>query len=162
MSKNLLEEAIAEAKMVREAAMANAKEALTESMTPHFKSIIAAKLEEEFGQEDDEFGTEDITPDGMMEVEDPTGEEGMEGIDPEEELPAEDPIEEPAPEGEEGEMEDDREIGDLSVDEFKSLLQDLLSQMGTSEELPAEEPIEEPAPDGEGNWNQKMVYRVVK
>ena len=151
MAKNLLEEAIAEAKTVRETAIANAKEALAESFTPHLKSMIAAKLEEEMGLEDDEFGTEDIHADGMMEVEEPTGEEGMEGMDPEEELPgepeeelpAEEPIEEP--EGEEG-MEDDREIGDLSVDEFKDLLKDLLGQMSgePEEELPAEEPIEEP------------------
>lgn len=147
MSKNLLEEAIAEAKTIRETAIANAREALTETMTPHFKSMIAAKLEEEFGQEEDEFGTEDIHADGMTEVEDPTGEEGMEGMDPEEELPAEEPIEEPDLGGEEG-MEDDREIGDLSVDEFKDLLKDLLGQM-TGEELPAEEPIEEPDPEGE-------------
>lgn len=144
MSKNLLEEAIAEAKTIRETAIANAREALTETMTPHFKSMITAKLEEEFGQEEDEFGTEDIHADGMTEVEDPTGEEGM---DPEEELPAEEPIEEPDLGGEEG-MEDDREIGDLSVDEFKDLLKDLLGQM-TGEELPAEEPIEEPDPEGE-------------
>lgn len=135
MSKNLLEEAIAEAKMVRAAAMANAKETLAESFTPHLKSMIAAKLEEEMGLEDDEFGTEDIHSDGMMEIEDPTGEEGMEGMDPEEELPAEEPIEEPAPEGEEGmEMEPETGMETGEEEEEEISLDELLREMDQEDE----------------------------
>jgi hypothetical protein len=46
MSKDLFKEAIADAKAVREAALANAKAALEESMTPKLQSMIAAKLAE--------------------------------------------------------------------------------------------------------------------
>jgi hypothetical protein len=48
MSKNrdLLKEAIADAKAVKETAIANAKAALEEAFTPHLKSMLAAKLEE--------------------------------------------------------------------------------------------------------------------
>ena len=46
MSKDLFKQAIAEAKSVREAAIANAKEALEETLTPHLKDMLAAKLQE--------------------------------------------------------------------------------------------------------------------
>ena len=45
-NKDLFKQAIAEAKSIREAAIANAKEALEESLTPHLKDMLAAKLQE--------------------------------------------------------------------------------------------------------------------
>ena len=48
-NKDLFKQAIAEAKSVREAAIANAKEALEETLTPHLKDMLAAKLQ---GMED--------------------------------------------------------------------------------------------------------------
>ena len=45
-NKDLFKQAIAEAKSVREAAIANAKEALEETLTPHLKDMLAAKLQE--------------------------------------------------------------------------------------------------------------------
>jgi len=45
-NRDLLKEAIADAKAVKETAIANAKAALEESFTPHLKSMLAAKLEE--------------------------------------------------------------------------------------------------------------------
>jgi len=54
MSKNrdLLKEAIADAKSVKETAIANAKLALEEAFTPHLKSMMSAKLEEMDKDED--------------------------------------------------------------------------------------------------------------
>jgi hypothetical protein len=46
MNRDFLKEAIADAKTVKESAIANAKAALEESFTPHFKSMLAAKLQE--------------------------------------------------------------------------------------------------------------------
>jgi hypothetical protein len=43
---NLLKEAIADAKAVKETAIANAKLALEEAFTPHLKSMLSAKLQE--------------------------------------------------------------------------------------------------------------------
>ena len=40
-NKDLFKQAIAEAKSVREAAIANAKEALEETLTPHLKDMLA-------------------------------------------------------------------------------------------------------------------------
>ena len=45
-NRDLLKEAIADAKAVKETAIANAKLALEEAFTPHLKSMLAAKLEE--------------------------------------------------------------------------------------------------------------------
>ena len=49
MSKSkLLKEAIADAKAVRETAIANAKIALEEAFTPRLQSILSKKIQEEF------------------------------------------------------------------------------------------------------------------
>ena len=42
-NKDLFKQAIAEAKSVREAAIANAKEALEETLTPHLKELNLLK-----------------------------------------------------------------------------------------------------------------------
>jgi hypothetical protein len=54
-NKDLLKQAIAEAKTIREAAIANAKEALEESLTPHLKEMLAQKLQEMEEDEVDEY-----------------------------------------------------------------------------------------------------------
>ena len=46
MNRNFLKEAIADAKTVKESAIANAKIALEEAFQPQIKSMLAAKLEE--------------------------------------------------------------------------------------------------------------------
>jgi hypothetical protein len=51
---DLLKEAIADAKAVRETALANAKMALEEAFTPHLKSMLSAKLAEDEIEEDEE------------------------------------------------------------------------------------------------------------
>ena len=50
---DLLKEAIADAKAVRETALQNAKMALEEAFTPHLKSMLSAKLAEDNIEEDD-------------------------------------------------------------------------------------------------------------
>ena len=45
-NRDLLKEAIADAKSVKEVAIANAKLALEEAFTPHLKSMLSAKLDE--------------------------------------------------------------------------------------------------------------------
>ena len=53
MAKNILKEAIADAKAVREVALANAKAALEEAFTPRLQSMLSAKLSEELNEEED-------------------------------------------------------------------------------------------------------------
>ena len=53
MANNILKEAIADAKAVREVALANAKAALEEAFTPRLQSMLSAKLSEELNEEED-------------------------------------------------------------------------------------------------------------
>ena len=61
---DLLKEAIADAKSVKETAIANAKLALEEAFTPHLKSMLSAKLEEmdkeEVDEEYDKYEEDDV------------------------------------------------------------------------------------------------------
>ena len=61
-NKNLLKEAIADAKAVKETAIANAKLALEEAFTPHLKSMLSAKLQE---MDDDDEVKEEVELDEM-------------------------------------------------------------------------------------------------
>ena len=61
-NKNLLKEAIADAKAVKETAIANAKLALEEAFTPHLKSMLSAKLQE---MDEDEEVKEEVELDEM-------------------------------------------------------------------------------------------------
>jgi|TARA_R110002153_G_scaffold41962_3_gene119572 hypothetical protein len=126
-NKDLFKQAIAEAKSVREAAIANAKEALEESLTPHLKDMLAAKLQEM----DDSSADEEV----VKESED--GEEAaMEGTysEVEEVEDVEDEAEQAADETEEEEVAsedeatDDEDLSDLSVEDFKDLIRDIISQ----------------------------------
>ena len=54
MTSKLLKEAIADAKAVRETALANAKIALEEAFTPKLQSMLSKKLAEEIEGEEDE------------------------------------------------------------------------------------------------------------
>lgn len=152
MSKELFKNAIAEAKSVREAAIANAKEALEETITPHLKELLAAKLqemdevEEEVMEEEvvDETIEETIEEaDGLEEVEVAEAEEDdaeEAADDSEEDHEEEDHSEE---DHSEGEPEGDEDLGDISVEQFKDLVRDIIAQeMGGEEEEEMELPMD--------------------
>ena len=156
-NKDLFKQAIAEAKSIREAAIANAKEALEESLTPHLKDMLAAKLQE---MEDSKV-EEEVVNEIEEEIEEAQGnidadgegdhdqleelevEEGsMEDDEAMEE--AEDDSEESEDEAEgdeevEAEEEDeDIEVKDMEVDDLKNLIRDIIAQEmgdGGEEEL---------------------------
>ena len=109
--KDLLKEAIADAKAVRETALANAKLALEEAFTPRLTSMLSAKLAEEMSDEDEDMPVEDeMTHEGEeMGMED--DQEMAEG-EGEEEMADEAPAEEAL--AQETEMSDD----DLDLDEI--------------------------------------------
>lgn len=66
----LLQDAIADAKAVRETALANAKLALEEAFTPHLKSMLSKKLQAETEGEDEESHDESVEVEEAMEDED--------------------------------------------------------------------------------------------
>ena len=58
-NSKLLKEAIADAKAVKETAIANAKIALEEAFTPRLQSILSQKLQAEMNEEEDEEEVEE-------------------------------------------------------------------------------------------------------
>ena len=52
-NRDLLKEAIADAKAVKEMAIANAKTALEEAFTPRLKEMLSAKIQEMDKEDDD-------------------------------------------------------------------------------------------------------------
>lgn len=109
---DLLKEAIADAKAVRETAMRSAKIALEEAFQPTIQRMISAKLSEE---DEEDFSDEEATPEPAPEPEPEFGED--------EPTPAPEP--EPEPEGEDDlelealirELEGEDEFEDEFVDE---------------------------------------------
>jgi hypothetical protein len=144
-NKDLLKQAIAEAKTIREAAIANAKEALEETLTPHLKEMLAQKLQEMEEDDIDEYGMEhndrDLNGDGKVDAEDARLSEAEEEEEEAEEEGAE---EEGNGEGEEEEVE----IEDMSIEDLKDLIRDIVSQEVGDDESEEEMPGEE-TPAGE-------------
>ena len=70
MAKDILKEAIADAKAVREVALANAKAALEEAFTPKLQSMLSARLSEELDEAEDmeEMGYGNMEEDEMEET----------------------------------------------------------------------------------------------
>ena len=136
--KDLLKEAIADAKAVRETALANAKLALEEAFTPRLQSMLSAKLAEEMSEEDEEMPAEEEMPTEGEDMED----EGM-------------PAEEPVEEGEEGEEMPEEEMTeedmDMEGEEEDDLdLESIIRELEGEEEPAMEEPeMEEPVAEGE-------------
>jgi hypothetical protein len=146
-NKDLFKQAIAEAKSVREAAIANAKEALEESLTPHLKDMLAAKLQEMEDSSVEEEVVNEVDEDEVEEAKDDKKDEaieedlsGLETVTAEaEEEEAEDDSEESEDEAEEIEdageeagddeaVDGDEDLGDLSVDQFKDMIRDIIAQ----------------------------------
>ena len=142
--KSLLEEAIAEAKRVREAAIADATKRLEENLTPSIKEMLASKLEEELDlEENDEESLEENSNSGFKEVkpkstvkeaedEDPTdNEEEPEDDAPVDDEPADDePVDdEPADDdaAAEGENDDDTPLKDITLGDLRTLIQDIVA-----------------------------------
>ena len=86
MENNILKEAIADAKSVREVALANAKAALEEAFTPKLQSMLSAKLSEELNDSKDETEEnmyEETTIDEVDDIDEMVGMEDREELDEE-------------------------------------------------------------------------------
>lgn len=154
--KDLLKEAIADAKAVRETALANAKLALEEAFTPRLQSMLSAKLAEEMSEEDEELpADEEVTEGEEWDTEDHSEEEVAEG---EEEMPAE---EEPAEEEMTEEEEMPAEEDDLDLEEIiRELEGDETEEEDMTEgdeEVPAEPAEEEEVTEGEEGEEEEDI-----
>lgn len=156
-NKDLLKEAIADAKAVRETALKNAKLALEEAFTPKLQSMLSAKLQKEVEGDDEEIedvdidvteepvdGEEDV--DIELDADDEFGDD--EEIDEEEvsseigtqEFPAEQPeTEDPG----EGELTEDDEELDLDIEDDETPIEEPAVEPETEDELDLEAIIRE-------------------
>jgi len=147
--RDLLKEAIADAKAVKETAIANAKAALEEAFTPQLKSMFAAKLHE---MEDMDEMEEKETMDEMEDMDEMKDKDMME-VDLEEllaELNEEDEVEENLYEAEESEEEESEEeegepldLEDMTDEDLKKMIEDVIADMIEAGELEAGEGGEE-------------------
>lgn len=171
---DLLKEAIADAKAVREVALANAKIALEEAFTPRLQSMLSSKLSEE-AEEDEEMtegedeehmeeymeGEEEEAP--KMEEADEEHSEEMEeeyGSDEESMEEGEDSTEEPGDEihEEEDEMEDEEEIDEDLMEIIRQLEEELdSSEIGTGDN---KQPSKSASDDHTEMKSEKLVQLV--
>ena len=83
MAKDILKEAIADAKAVREVALANAKAALEEAFTPRLQSMLSAKLSEELDEGEDKEEIEETYMEDKEEMDENMYEDEKEDLDEE-------------------------------------------------------------------------------
>jgi hypothetical protein len=162
-NRDLLKEAIADAKAVKETAIANAKAALEEAFTPQVKEMFAAKLQEMEKEELEEVGFEkmdaedgddgfDSLKGNIPEAEDDMTneldleellreleeEEGMEYLNEAEEEEEEEDMEMSDEESEEGEEEGEPlDLEDMTDEDLKSMIEDVIKDMIEAGELEA-------------------------
>jgi len=163
-NKKLFEEAIVDAKAVREAALLNAKEALEEALTPSIQNMLVAKLNEMDNEEEavEEGMYPEDTTDEIQDSYRETGaaleeeefdlsailaeleaEEMEEGLN--EAKKKEDEEEETKEETEDEETEEEEmDVKDMSIEDLKDLIKDIVSQELEAEEMetPADEEAE--------------------
>jgi len=155
--RDLLSEAIADAKAVKETALANAKLALEEAFTPKLQSMISAKLAEEMDDEMEEMGhekeegyhEEEMEEMGHDEMEEEMEEPGDETLAMADEMDDEEDLEEILRELEIGEGYHDEEMEEEMDDdlELESIIREL--EMEDAHEEEKEEGMHEEMDDDE-------------
>ena len=186
--KDLLSEAIADAKAVKETAMANAKLALEEAFVPKLQSMISAKIAEEAEEEMEEDETEEAYHSEEAEVEEykeaemeedememDSEEEEMEMDSEEDEMEMDSEEDEDEMDSEEEEMEMDSEEEEMEMDseededelDLESIIRELEdeNEMGSEEEMEMteeEDVDEEEDMDEEEEIDLDEVIRTLK
>jgi hypothetical protein len=152
-NRDLLKEAIADAKAVKDMAIANAKAALEESFTPQLKSMLSAKLqemEEEEEEMEEALGT-------INDPDTPTAHGNVAEIEKEDELEEDLDLEallnelneekEDEEESEESEEEEEEgeplDLENMTDEDLKKMIEDVIADMMGSGELELEKSEEE-------------------
>jgi hypothetical protein len=151
MSKrDFFKDAIAEAKTVKEVAIANAKLALEESFTPQLKSILAQRIQEMDNEEEveenientemeEELDLDEILNEMETEEEDFNIDEMLAEIEKLEDTDMEEDLYESEEEESEEEVEEPADLEDMTDDELKQFIEDVIEDMINSGELEAGE-----------------------
>jgi hypothetical protein len=133
-TKQILKDALVDAKTVRETALAQAKLALEEAFTPQLQSMLAAKLQEMEEEDDVKEEVTEAADDQMEETLDleallaeDSVEEAKEEGEAEEEKSEEAPEEE-AGEEKEGEEEEDKDITEMTPEEVEEYIRTIAAE----------------------------------
>jgi hypothetical protein len=184
MNRDFLKEAIADAKAVKESAIANAKAALEESFTPHLRSMLSAKINEMELEEDEEMyeaktkmEDEEMNENFNLDEEKEEMDEEMdldeilaelEKMDEEEQLNEVEeeefkdsdadgiPNEKDEMPGGEAEEEEEINLEDMSEEELKSFIESVIADMVEAGELEAGEERKEEEEEGEEEFEMTM------
>ena len=170
MNRDFLKEAIADAKTVKESAIANAKAALEEAFSPQLQAMFASRLEEmekedmdegydekldeaEIEESDINLSEEDELDELLAELEkDEMNEESEDVNEGKEEIEEAEEAEEDEAETEEGEAEEDEaeegedeeiDLEDMSEEDLKKFIEDVIEDMVSAGELEAGESFED-------------------
>jgi len=143
---DILKEAIADAKAVRETALQNAKMALEEAFAPHLKNMLSAKISEEEHEDAEDEMEMDVEDEMDVDVEEEMDVDDHPAMDDEEEPEMEDPHVDPEVEEEgmhknyrDDEMEDGMEDDDEDEElDLEAIIKELEAEVNEEEE--AEEP----------------------
>jgi predicted nucleic acid-binding protein len=167
----LLKDAIADAKAVRETALANAKAALEEAFAPKLQSMLSHKIKEEMEDEEEVEAPADQETTEIARMRKMAGIVSEEGEEMEDEMPAEEPAEEMPTEEEEMPAEDEMptEEEEMPADDSEEIsdedLEEILRELeGEEEGSDEEESLEEgedeeyeEAPKTEAKKKKKMM-----
>jgi hypothetical protein len=138
---DLLKEAIADAKAVRETALENAKMALEEAFTPQLKSMLSAKLKEDEFEDEEEFGGEPEVGEEEPEVPAEEGYYEDDEFGDEEEVPADEVPADEVPTDDEFGGEEEEEEGGLDLE---AIIRELEAELSEDEGMyESDEPVEE-------------------
>jgi len=174
-NREMLKEAIADAKAVKETAIANAKAALEEAFAPQLKSMLSMKLQEmedmdemedKVYEMEDKESMEEAEDKDMMEIDleellaELNEEEDMEESLNEAEEEEED---EESEESEEGEEEGEPiELEDMTDEDLKDMIEDVIKDMIASGELEAGSEGEEGMEDMEGEEEEIDLAELLR
>lgn len=151
-NRDLLKEAIADAKAVKEMAITNAKAALEEAFAPQLNSLLAKKLQEmEDEDEKKDMHTEEMHDDEHMseeELNELLAE--LEAEDSEEPIKEAEEEESEEEEEEEEEKEEEFDLEDMSEEDLKAFIEEVVDEMIAAGELEAgHEGMENETPEEE-------------
>lgn len=133
---NLFKEAIAEAKAVREAAIANAKAALEETITPRLKELLVSKLNEMELEEEEFVDLEEVAKEKPEEKDAMKKNEGKKS-EKEDEEPEEKEEKEPEEKESEDTPEEEEEVDlpeDLTMDKLEQIITSIVQKELAGEE----------------------------
>jgi hypothetical protein len=146
-NRDLLKEAIAEAKAVKEMAIANAKAALEEAFTPQLKSMLATKLQEMEEEDLEESQIEEVE-DNLTEEEEVSEELNLDELlaELEEGEESDEMVSEETEETEEEETEESDEsidIQNMTEEDLKDFIRDVLEDLEEEDEEGEEDEMED-------------------